>query len=122
MTELKRAAPQFLVAGLARSLEFYEGKLGFEKDFEYEGFYASVSRGGAAIHLKCAPRVEEDRLHRKAHGHLDGHLAVSDVDGLYREFLGREVPILRILDERPWGRDFFVENPDGYILCFRCVP
>jgi hypothetical protein len=26
---------------------------------------------------------------------------------------------LRPLERRPWGtRDFYVEDPDGYILCF----
>src|SRR4030095_8395236 len=49
---LTSIAPQFLVDDLARSIEYYCRCLGFALDFNYEGFYASVSRDGCAIHLK----------------------------------------------------------------------
>ena len=57
MASISFAAPQLLVGDLDRSLEFYERQLGFTRDFVYEGFYASVSRDRAVIHLKCAPRL-----------------------------------------------------------------
>lgn len=122
MTTLKSAAPQFLVDDLPRALEFYEAQLGFAVDFVYEGFYASVSRGDAVIHLKCSPKIEADRAHRKAHQHLDAHVDVSGLRELYDEFGARQVPILRALEERPWGWDFYVEDPDGYILAFGGAP
>lgn len=37
-------APQFLVDDLSRSIEYYCRCLGFSLDFNYETFYASVSR------------------------------------------------------------------------------
>ena len=118
MPELKSASPQFLVDDLPRALEFYEGQLGFSVDFVYEGFYAAISRGNAVLHLKCAPKIEADREHRKAHEHLDAHVEVSGLRELYEEFQTRKVPILRALEARPWGRDFYVEDVDGYILGF----
>ncbi len=40
-------------------------------------------------------------------------------DGVPNELVGRGAPILEPLGERPWGMvDFYVEDPDGYILCF----
>ena len=119
MASITAAAPQFLVKRLEDALAFYEQRLGFSRDFVYEGFYASVSRDRAVIHLKCAPKLEAERAHRRSGEHLDAYLAVSEVGELYDELVGRGAPITRPLEQRPWGtRDFYVEDPDGYILCF----
>ena len=64
MVAITTAAPQFLVDTLPESLTFYEERLGFSRDFIYEDFYASVSRDGAVIHLKCAPKLKAERAHR----------------------------------------------------------
>jgi uncharacterized glyoxalase superfamily protein PhnB len=38
---------------------------------------------------------------------------------LYEELVGRGASITKSLEKRPWGaRDFYAEDPDGYILCF----
>ena len=119
MVTISRAAPQFLVSELGDALAFYEDRLGFRRDFVYEDFYASVSRGGATIHLKCAPKLAEERAHRKAGDHLDAFVAVSGIHELHDELIGRGASIAKPLEEKPWGtRDFYVEDPDGYILCF----
>lgn len=119
MPSVKNAAPQFLVDDLNASLSFYEKKLGFAVDFVYDDFYASVSRDGASIHLKHADKISEDRVHRQTKGHLDAYLDVSDVRELDEEFRGRGVAISKPLEERPWSTlDFYLEDPDGYVLCF----
>ena len=119
MVSISTAAPQFLVDRLDEALSFYEQRLGFVRDFVYEGFYAGVSRGGAVIHLKCAAKNLAERSHRKSQEHLDAFLAVVGVNELHDELIRRGAPIIKPLDERPWGqRDFYVEDPDGYILCF----
>jgi uncharacterized glyoxalase superfamily protein PhnB len=112
-------APQFLVDDLERSIEYYRRCLGFEPDFVYEGFYASVSRDGCSIHLKCAPKTEADRTHRRQHEHLDAHIEVTNATALHDELTTRGATITTPLEDRPWScRDFYVEDPDGYILCF----
>ena len=112
-------APQFLVDDLENATAYYRDALGFAVDFIYESFYAGVSRNGAAIHLKCAPKTLSDRTHRKRNEHLDAHIEVSGVDSLFDELRSRGAEILRPLEQRPWGcRDFYVEDLDGYILCF----
>src|SRR5438477_7364079 len=117
MASITAAAPQFLVEKLNDSLAFYEQRLGFSRDFVYEDFYASVSRDGALIHLKCAPKLEAERAHRRSGEHLDAYLAVSGVGELHEEFIGRGARITKLIEQTPWGtRDFHVEDPDGYVL------
>ena len=111
--------PQFLVDDLDRAIAYYRDKLGFELDFVYESFYASVTRDGFAIHLKCAPKSAADREHRQHNQHLDAYVAVCGVRGLFSEFTTRGAQVLEPLSERPWGCvDFYVADPDGNILCF----
>jgi catechol 2,3-dioxygenase-like lactoylglutathione lyase family enzyme len=112
-------APQFLVDDLDRAIAYYRDRLGFELDFTYESFYAGVSRDGFAIHLKHAPKLAADRAHRKQNEHLDAYIAVSGVRGLFSELQRRGAEVIKALEERPWACvDFYVEDPDGYILCF----
>ena len=112
-------APQFLVDDVHAAIAYYRGKLGFDLDFCYESFYASVSRDGYAIHLKCAPKTIADRVHRHQHEHLDAYIGVVGAARLHDELDARGARIIKPLEERPWScRDFYVEDPDGYILCF----
>jgi catechol 2,3-dioxygenase-like lactoylglutathione lyase family enzyme len=119
MPAIKRAIPQFLVDDLNEAIAFYQERLGFTTDFRYESFYASVSRDGARIHLKCAPKLAAERTHRRSGEHLDAFLDVTDVHALHDELVARGASVTKPLGERSWGTvDFYVEDPDGYILCF----
>jgi len=118
-TKLTGIAPQFLVDDLDGAIAYYREKLGFDLDFCYESFYASVSRDGFAIHLKCAAKTIADRTHRRQHEHLDAYIGVVDAANLHDELRSRGARITRPLGARPWScRDFYVEDRDGYILCF----
>ncbi len=119
MYTVTSAAPQFLVDDLDATLAFYKDVLGFHVDFVYENFYAGISLGGGTIHLKCAPKLPEERKLRKDNEHLDAYFTVQDIQSLFNEWTSKKVAIARALETRPWGmRDFYVEDPDGYILCF----
>lgn len=112
-------APQFLVDDLDTVIAYYREKLGFGVDFCYDSFYASVSRDGCAIHLKCAPKTLSDRALRKQNEHLDAYISVTGVATLHDELRSRGARITKTLEARPWSAmDFYVEDPDGYILCF----
>lgn len=80
--KLAGIAPQFLVDDLHAAIAYYRGKLGFDLDFCYESSYASVSRDGFSIHLKCAPKTIADRTHRQQHEHLDAYIWVLGVASL----------------------------------------
>lgn len=112
-------APQFLVDDLDRAIEYYRDRLGFELEFTYQSFYASVKRDGFAIHLKEAPKLAADRAHRKQNEHLDAYVSVSGIRDLFSELQMRGAEVIRPLEQRAWAcLDFYVEDPDGYILCF----
>lgn len=112
-------APQFLVDDLVRAIAYYRDKLGFELAFQYESFYASVTRDGFSIHLKCAPKSQGDREHRKSNEHLDAYISVCGIGDFFNDLQNRGARITKSLEERAWGCvDFYVEDADGYILCF----
>jgi len=118
-THVTGIAPQFLVDDLERAIAYYCDKLGFELDFKYQSFYAAVRRDGFAIHLKQAPKLGADRASRKQNEHLDAYISVSGIQGLFSELEMRGAQVIKPLEERPWAcLDFYVEDPDGYILCF----
>ena len=112
-------APQFLVDDLDRAIAYYCDQLGFARDFTYQSFYAAVTRDGFAIHLKHAPRLAGEREHRKQNEHLDAYISVSGIRGLFAELELRGARVVKPLEDRPWGTvDCYVEDPDGYVLCF----
>ena len=119
VSKITSLAPQFLVDDLSAAIAYYSARLGFEADFVYESFYASVSRDGFSIHLKCAPKTVADRAHRKQNEHLDAYVGVRGIESLFDEFKSKGAHIIRSLEERPWAcKDFYVQDSDGYILCF----
>jgi uncharacterized glyoxalase superfamily protein PhnB len=44
---------------------------------------------------------------------------VAGIRALFSELQMRGARVIKPLEERPWAcLDFYVEDPDGYILCF----
>jgi len=63
--------------------------------------------------------LDTDWANRKQNEHLDAHISVSGIEGLFSELEMRGAQVIKPLEERPWAcLDFYVEDPDGYILCF----
>ena len=119
VAKINGIAPQFLVDDLNEAIAYYRDALGFNVDFVYESVYAGVSRDGASIHLKQAPKTVSDRSHRKKNDHLDAYIDVSNVDELFADLTSRNARVTKGLENQPWQcRDFWVEDIDGYILCF----
>ena len=111
-------APQFLVDDLARSMSYYE-KLGFTFGEPWEGFYAIGQRDGLELHLKEAPKDAADRRFRREHEHLDAAAGVDGIEAFYEQCVANGVVILRPLAATEWGtKDFYLEDPDGYIISF----
>jgi len=118
-TTITAIVPQFLVDDLNRAVAYYRDRLGFDLDFVYDSFYASVSRDGFAIHLKEAPRLAGEPEFKKQQEHLDAYVSVSGVRELFSELQSRGATVIQPLQQQPWSCiDFIVEDPDGYVLCF----
>ena len=111
-------APQFLVDDLARAIDYYE-RIGFMFGTPWEGFYAIGTLDGLELHLKEAPRSEAERSHRRAENHLDAAAGVDGIEAFHARCVANGVTILKPLEATPWGtRDFYTEDPDGYIVAF----
>ena len=111
-------APVFRVTDLARSLAFYRGQLGFELEFNYENFYASVCRDGCRIHLQCAPPAQRDQTAFEHSEHLDACIVIRDAAAISQTFTSANVTFTVPLRQAPYGAEFYVRDPDGYILGF----
>ena len=111
-------APQFLVDDLARSIAYYQ-KLGFSFGEPWDGFYAIGRVDGLELHLKEAPKYDAERLFRREHEHLDAAAGVDGIEAFYAQCAANGARIIKPLTETAWGtKDFYVEDPDGYIVCF----
>ena len=111
-------APQFLVDDLERSMSYYR-KLGFVFGESWEGFYAIGQLDGLELHLKEAPGNGAERQRRREHEHLDAAAGVDGIEAFYERCVANGVTILRPLEATAWGtKDFYVEDPDGYIIAF----
>ena len=111
-------APQFLVDDLARSMAYYQ-KLGFVFGDPWDGFYAIGEMDGLELHLKEAPKNEAERRYRREHEHLDAATGVDGIETFYEQCVANGANILRPLTATAWGtKDFYIEDPDGYIIAF----
>lgn len=98
--------PVSFVSDVSRALEFYVGKLGFEKKWheaDGAGTVCQVERGGCEIIL-CQDADRRDR------GRLFLELSREAVDQLLQEVEGRAIPTRRTW----WGYEVLqIEDPDG---------
>jgi predicted enzyme related to lactoylglutathione lyase len=111
-------SPLLLVADLDRSMAFYAEQLGFTIDFRYEDFYAGMVKDNFTIHFKCSEPDPAERENRKKNEDLDLVFAVSGIGELYDAMKGGPVIIVQPLREMPYGREFYISDPDGYIISF----
>lgn len=119
---LTSLAPQFLVDDLARSIAYYE-KLGFTFGDPWDGFYAIGQLDGLELHLKEAPKNNDERRHRRANEHLDAAAGVDGIETFYAQCSANGAMIIKPLTDNPWGtKGFYLEDPDGYILGFAGRP
>jgi len=111
-------APVFRVADLARSIAFYRGRLGFEVEFNYEGFYAGVCRDGCRLHLNCAAPPPRDQAALERAEHIDACISLRDAESVSAAFAAAGVSFVVPLRQMPYGTEFYVRDPDGYVLGF----
>lgn len=128
VSTLNSIAPFFVVDDLQASLDFYHDKLGFDvthrgggDEQDEKDFWGIVQRDGVMIMLKAiAPEIHPQPNHsRHEWARWDAYVHTSDPDSLYREFVGRAVPMHRPLEDTEDGlRAFEVKDNSGYVLCF----
>ena len=112
--KINKMSPQFIVADIERSVEFYTKVLGFDVDFRYDDFYAGISKDGCSIHLKEGT----SSIGNKHNENLDIVFAVDGIEDLYEEISRRSVEIVQPLREMPYGKEFYFTDPDGHVIAF----
>src|SRR5688572_18104684 len=111
-------APQFLVDDLDRSIAYYR-RLGFTFGEPWDGFYAIGYLDGLELHLKEAPKNQAERQYRRDNEHVDASAGVDGIEAFYERCVANGATIFKPLAATEWGtKDFYVEDPDGYIICF----
>jgi predicted enzyme related to lactoylglutathione lyase len=117
-SKIKKMSPQFLVTDIEHSIEFYTKQLGFEVEFRYEDFYAGIIKDNYSIHLKSGKPSIEERKSKRENTDLDIVFSVEGVEDLYEELVDKSVEIIQPLCDRSYGKEFYIADPDGYILAF----
>lgn len=115
--DIAYAAPVLCVAELDRALAYYCGTLGFVREFVHADFYAGIARDGCRVHLRCAPDVARRRPVADT-DHVDVCFGVRDACTLAAHFERQGAAFAVPLREMPYGREFYLRDPDGNVLAF----
>ena len=109
-----QAVPWLVCTDLAATLEFFETRLGFVKEWTWgePATDGGVQRDGVRLYL-----VRKAQAQRVAG--LEISILVRDVAALYAEHRARGALIAQSLRDEPWGaREYHVAEPNGYVLRF----
>jgi len=118
---LKTVVPILLVRNVTASAEFFKRNFGFEIDFLHGAppFYGSVSRDGVCLHLRRVGQPVFADIAAREKSLIVASIEVSNVQGLFEEFLARGVDFAQTLVKHAWGgTDFHVRDPDGNVVSF----
>src|SRR5262249_15499420 len=108
-------APVLRAVDSERSLAFYRDRLGVELHLCYEEFCASVSRDGGHIHLQCARPTPRDQDDFERSESIDAGVVVQNAAELSATFTSAGVTLAVPLRRMPYGVEFYVRDPDGYV-------
>ena len=121
---LKKALsdPSATVRSFARRaierIERYQ-RIGFRFDEPWGGFYAIGYLDGLEVHLKEAPKNQAERQWRRDNEHLDAAAGVDGIEAFHEQCVANGVTIIKPLAATAWAtKDFYIEDPDGYIISF----
>jgi catechol 2,3-dioxygenase-like lactoylglutathione lyase family enzyme len=112
------------VESVARSLEFYTGKLGLTAEVKAVPAFAMLrigGKGGGTIGLLAAEEARKEGVAdstpaQKAAIHVE--FSTDDLDGLYEELKANGVMFHQPPHDEPWERAMTAFDPDGYAVEF----
>ena len=116
--KITKMSPLLIVADIDQSLEFYVKVLGFAIDFRYEDFYLGITLDGCSVHLKTSKFLVKESKDRTSGEDLEIVFSVHKIGDLYEEILKNSVEIVQPLRDMPYGKEFYVADPDGNVLAF----
>ncbi len=116
--------PYFIVDDVVATADYYRDRLGFSYDrfWGEPPSFCMVSRNGVVVMLSQFEKTGVMRPNRLADPEgeaWDAYIWIDDADALRDEFKSKSVKITRDVCDQPYGgRDFDVEDCNGYRLCF----
>jgi predicted enzyme related to lactoylglutathione lyase len=120
--QVERGAACFLVPDIFTTAEHYRDVLGFTFDtiFGDPPSFVILWRNDVPLMLKQAAGATRQRSDVDPPDMLDAYFWVDDVNALEAELRQRGADIATPLTDRTIydGRDLYVRDPDGRILCF----
>ena len=75
-------------------------------------------RDGCRVHLRCAPPPARDQAVFEAAEHLDACFGVQGAGALASRLAAAGALFSVPLRRMPYGTEFYVRDPDGYVLGF----
>ena len=115
--KIKDLSPQLLVKSLKESIQYYQ-MIGFQISFQYEDFYAALTKDRYSIHLKQGEPSNKERENRRKNEDLDIVFSVEDIEELFNSVQHNVISVVQPLRRMPYGREFYLADPDGYLLGF----
>jgi catechol 2,3-dioxygenase-like lactoylglutathione lyase family enzyme len=109
------------VEDVARSVEFYSGKLGLKLEWNALPDFAMIRVGAGTIGLLSFVQAEKEGVEpsngaQKRAIHVE--FTTDDLDGLYEELKSRGVAFHQPPHDEPWERSMTAFDPDGYSVEF----
>lgn len=121
-SKIRKMSPQLKVTDIDRAVHFYTKKLGFDIDFRYQDYYVSIIKDNYTIHLKSIESLnnkkEKENETDKKNIDLDIVFAVEGIEDLYTEISSKTVTMIQPFRRMPYGKEFYIADPDGNILGF----
>lgn len=120
--KLLRVSPYFPVRDVEQSVAFYEGVLGFRREYSAGTplEFVICSRDGFAIMLRLVANPELIVPAEKQGGTWDAFFWVTDVEALHRELVGKGAVIVYgpLIQESYQMKEFAIRDCDGHVLGF----
>ena len=117
-SRLKKMSPQLLVSDIDSSIEFYIKTLCFAIEFRHEDLYAGIIKDGFSIHLTSGEPSVEERKNKRNNEDLDIVFSVEGIEYLYQELANKSIEFIQPLRDVSYGKEFYIADPDGYIIAF----
>ncbi len=109
------------VNDVARSIEFYEGKLGLKVEWRSLPAFAMIRDGAVTLGLLSIFEAQKEGVEsatpaQRAAVHVE--ISTDDLDALYEELCERGVVFHQPPHDEPWERAATAYDPDGYAVEF----
>ncbi len=104
------------VKNLEASARFYEEKLGFTTHWKVGGWQQLYREKFIVLLGECAD--DRSAFETRNHAYF-AYVDVANIDALFEELRDKQVEIISIPEDKPWGqREFGIRTIDGHRIMF----